>query len=145
LLREIDSSVTRVAVLLNGNNSAHRISMRDLAAAAPKFGITLVAVSTDGTDDVDRTLAKLADARPDALLAFGYPSSREHRRRIVEFVAQKRIPAIYPNPRWMASGGLISYSVDQADNARQKAIYVDRIIKGAKPADLPVQRPVKFN
>jgi putative ABC transport system substrate-binding protein len=82
--------------------------------------------------------------RPDAVLAFGYPSSSLHRRQIVEFVAKNRLAAIYPNSRWIDAGGLMSYSVDHIDNARQKAIYVDKIINGARPAELPVQRPRKY-
>ncbi len=145
LLKEIDPSASRVAILWTPANSAHRASMKALQAAAPRLGVTLLPIRTDGASDIAITLAKLKKERPDALLAFGYGTKGMYRKRILDFAVKNRIPAIWPNTRWMRSGGLMAYTVDPADNARRKAIYVDKILKGAKPADLPVQRPTKFD
>ena len=67
-----------------------------------------------------------------------------HRKRIIEFAAKKRLPAMYVSPDWVEAGGLMSYALDVRDNYRRSAIYVDKILKGAKPADLPVEQPSKF-
>jgi putative ABC transport system substrate-binding protein len=84
-------------------------------------------------------------ARPDALLAVVDGLTLQHRRRIVEFAAANRIAAIYETSEFVESGGLMSYGPSAADNYRRAAGYVDRILKGAKPADLPVEQPTKFD
>jgi putative ABC transport system substrate-binding protein len=145
MLKEVAPSVRRIATLGQPANAAIRVALKAMQAAAPALGMTLHLVSTEGKDDIDSTLAKLKKERPDALHAFGFATSSKYRKRIVEFAAQNRIPAIWPNPGWMKSGGLMSYAADHVELARQKAIYVDRILKGENPGEMPVQRPRKFD
>jgi putative ABC transport system substrate-binding protein len=94
--------------------------------------------------DFDRAFVAMEKARPDALLAVVDGLTLQHRRRIVEFAAANRIAAIYETSEFVESGGLMSYGPSAADNYRRAAGYVDRILKGAKPADLPVEQPSKI-
>ena len=96
-------------------------------------------------DDFEKVFAALNKQRPDGLYAFGAGRvMRPNRKRIVGFALKSRLPSVYSSREAVEAGGLMSYGADQADNYRRVAYYVDRILKGAKPADLPVEQPTKF-
>ncbi len=114
----------------------------DVQAAALALGVTVLPLEVKGPDDIDRAFATIRKERPGGLLqsvALG-----RHRRRIVELAAKSRLPAIYVRGQWVAAGGLMSYGSSWLDLFRRAATYVDKILKGAKPADLPVEQPKKF-
>jgi putative ABC transport system substrate-binding protein len=93
---------------------------------------------------LDRAFATLAQARPDAFLTTVEPFTMGHRQRIVDFAAQRRLPAMYEERDFVDAGGLMAYGPSLTANYRRAAAYVDKILKGAKPADLPVEQPTKF-
>ena len=142
LLKEVIPSASGVAVLFNPTSEASRRMLKDVQAVAPALGMTVLPLEVKGPDDIDRAFATIRKERPGGLLqsvALG-----RHRRRIVELAAKSRLPAIYVRGQWVAAGGLMSYGSSWPDLFRRAATYVDKILKGAKPADLPVERPTKF-
>ncbi len=143
LLKEVIPLVSRVAVLFNPNSGGSRRMLKDVQAVAPALGVTVLPLEFKGPDDVDHAFATIRKERPGGLLqsvALG-----RHRRRIVDLAAKSRLPAIYTQGRWVAAGGLMSYGASWLDLFRRAATYVDKILKGAKPADLPVEQPTKFD
>jgi ABC-type uncharacterized transport system substrate-binding protein len=118
------------------------LQWQGLQAAASGLGVTLLACEIAGPDDVDRAFTALAQARPEALVV--QPSVAYTTSRIFEFAVQHRLPALYTLPRWVETGGLMSYGAHFPDLWRRAATYGDKILKGTKPADLPVEQPMKF-
>ncbi len=146
LLKEVVPQVSRVAVLWDPSFAPDvvEISARAVRNAAQKLGVTLHFVEVRGPDDFDQAFAAMARERANGLLAFGGPLLFAHRRRIADLAAKHRLPATYVVREFADSGGLFSFGANQADLYRRAATYVDKILKGAKPADLPVEQPTKF-
>ena len=116
--------------------------LKDFQAVAPALGMTVLPLEVKGADDFDRVFATIRKERPEGLIqstALG-----RYRRRIVDLAEKSRLPAIYTQGRWVAAGGLMSYGSSWPDLFRRAAVYVDKILRGAKPADLPVEQPTKF-
>jgi putative ABC transport system substrate-binding protein len=118
------------------------LQWQELQAAAPGLGVTLLAVEVAGPDDIDRAFTALAQARPEALVV--HPTVTYTTSRIFAFAIQHRLPATYTVPQWVEAGGLISYGAHYPDLWRRAATYVHKILQGTKPADLPVEQPMKF-
>jgi putative tryptophan/tyrosine transport system substrate-binding protein len=145
LLHELVPKATRVAVLVNpANAAATENTLRDLHEAAPIIGLQIQVLKATTIGEIDGAFAMLARERPDALFVGpdGFFSSR--RVQFAILAARERIPAAYPQRGYVAAGGLMSYGTDQLDMSRQVGVYSGRILKGAKPADLPVQQSTKF-
>jgi len=106
--------------------------------------LTLQPWEVRSTDDFEKVFAALNKQRPDGLFSTAGPQMRANRKRIADFALKSRLPSIYPRSEYVDAGGLMSYGADEADSYRRVAYYVDRILKGAKPADLPVEQPMKF-
>ena len=144
LLREVVPSVSRVAVLLNPTNPSNPPQLKLTQAAAAAMAVTLLAFEAKGADEIDRAFAAIKTERPGALIIIGDPMLGSHRKRIVELSGQNRLPAIYWVREFSDAGGLMSYGANFDDLWRRAATYVDKILKGAKPGDLPVEQPTKF-
>jgi putative tryptophan/tyrosine transport system substrate-binding protein len=144
LLKEIAPRVTRVLLIFNPQTAAYTPFLRLIEAAAPSLAVDPIAGPVHDAAEIKRTIDAFARESSGALIAFPDIFTASHRELIVALAAQYRLPAVYPYPYFPKSGGLLSYGVDAADQFRRAASYVDRILKGAKPADLPVQAPVKF-
>ena len=144
LLKEMVPSASRVAVLLNPANPTNPLQLQEIQAAAPALGVTLLAFEAKAADDIDRAFTAIHKEHVEASVVMGDPLFGIHRRRIVELVAQSQLPAIYDTRVHVDVGGLISYGTNFDDFYRRAATYVDKILKGAKPADLPVEQPTKF-
>jgi putative ABC transport system substrate-binding protein len=143
LLKEISPGVKRVAVLREPTVAGIG-QLAGVQTAAPSFGVELQPIDVSDAGEIDRALADFARAANPGLIVPLSTSSIAHRERIVALAARHRLPAIYPSRLDAAIGGLISYGPDFLDQYRRAASYVDRILKGEKPADLPVQAPVKY-
>ena len=143
LLKEVVPSASRIAVLLNPANPTNLLQLKLTQAAAPALGVTLLSLEAKGPDDIDRAFTAIREERPGALLVIGDPTFGTHRRRIVELAAKGRLPAIYWLRQPVDAGGLMSYGTNFAHLYCRVAIYVDKILRGAKPADLPVEQPIK--
>jgi putative ABC transport system substrate-binding protein len=144
LLKDVVPSASRVAVLLNPANRSNPLQLKDIQAAAPAFRVTIISFEVKGPDDIDNTFTTIGKERPEALLVVGDRLFATHQKRIFEFVNKRRLPAIYSQRGYVDAGGLMSYGTNFADQYRRTATYVDKILKGAKPADLPVEQPTKF-
>jgi putative ABC transport system substrate-binding protein len=144
LLKEALPGVSRVAVLWNAANPGNVIILRGVQAAAQTLGVTLQTREVRGPDDFAAAFAKMRRERPDALMILDDPLLFQYRASIVDFAAKRRLPAMHPFRESVEAGGLIAYSVNLAELNRRAAEYVDKILKGAQPADLPIEQPTKF-
>jgi putative ABC transport system substrate-binding protein len=144
LLHEVVPRARRVAVLGNPTNAGLPPARRDAEEAARRIGVSVVFVAVTRNEDFPDVFATIRNARPDALLVVVEPLIATHRSEVVEFAAAARLPAVYDNGTTARIGGLISYAPDISEHYPLAAIYVDKILKGAKPADLPVQQATKF-
>ena len=140
LLKELVPRISRVGVLWNSENPYSKLAFREVEAAARTLGMRLHAVRLSGPSDLDTAFATLKRDRVEALVIHGYTATLQNRQPIIEFAAVNRLPAIYPLREYVDEGGLLSYGANVVDISRRAAHYVDRIVKGAKPADLPVEQ-----
>jgi putative ABC transport system substrate-binding protein len=144
LLKEIAPHVTRAAVMFNPDNPGSLQLSESAAAAARKYAIEVVAAPVRQPKEIEAAMTRIERARPDGLIVLPAPSTNTQRKLIVELAARHRLPVIHALRAAVADGALMSYGVSIPDLFRQAAGYVDRILKGEKPADLPVQQPTKF-
>jgi putative tryptophan/tyrosine transport system substrate-binding protein len=144
VLREIAPGISRVAMLWNDTNPSMVLRAQEAQDAATKLGVIVRSIGVHDLIDFDAAFAAIESDRADALLTLVDPFTLVHRKRIVDFAAQRHLPAIYEAREFVGSGGLVSYGPSLVANQRRAAEYVDKIFKGAKPADLPVEQPVKF-
>jgi putative ABC transport system substrate-binding protein len=133
-----------VAVLWNGTNPAHASYLGETEAAARALGLQLQVVEVRSPADLDRAFEAIARTRPSALITLADGMLLDNRTRLVAFAAQSRLPAIFPDREFTEAGGLMTYGPNLAANSRRAAYYVDRILKGAQPTDLPVEQPMKL-
>ena len=145
LLKEAVPKIARVAVLYDAASPGIVPDVKEvLPVAARALGLSIQPWEIRNVDDFDRVFAALNKQRPDGLSVAGGRLMSDHQKRIVGFASKSRLPALYPTREAVDVGGLMSYGANQADIYRRVAYYVDRILKGAKPADLPVEQPTKF-
>jgi putative ABC transport system substrate-binding protein len=144
LLKEAFPRITRVAVLWNSANKAKTEDWRETQGAAHALGVTLQSREVHGPDDFASVFASMTTQRPDAFLTLDDPVLLHSRTSIVAFAANQRLPVIYPQRDYTDAEGLMSYGPSISDLFRRAASYVDKILKGAKPADLPIEQPTKF-
>ena len=143
LLKEVLPKLRRVAVLYAPDPRVEP-TLRELAIAAGPLGIRIQPQEVRGLEDFDRAFAAMAKERPDALLLLPTALSPAHGIRLVDLALKRRLPAIVQGREVVTAGTLMSYSANWTDIARRAATFVDKILKGAKPADLPVEQPTKF-
>jgi putative tryptophan/tyrosine transport system substrate-binding protein len=144
VLKEVAPQVSRVAVILNLEQPPHVAMWRSIEATAPSFGVRLTPADVPGPDEIEPAIEAFAREPNGGLIVLPSPVTQVHRELIIALAARHRLPAAYTFRFYVASGGLVSYGIDLDDQARQAAGYVDRILKGEKPADLPIQQPTKF-
>jgi putative ABC transport system substrate-binding protein len=146
LLGETVSGLSRVAVLWNPTNPGLTAGYyQQMRAAATVLGVTVqVVAEVHRPDDLKNAFSAIASARPEAMFVLADRLLLAHRMQIVQFAATNRLPGMYPYREYVDVGGLMSYAPSNIDLFRRTAIYVDRILKGTKPADLPVEEPTKF-
>jgi putative tryptophan/tyrosine transport system substrate-binding protein len=144
LLRELVPNATALAALVNPDTPEGRVQLSDMRAAALSLGLNLRILEAGDEKGIESAFATLARDKPDALLVGSDPVFDVYRDRLVALIAAAALPAIYQFRDFAAAGGLMSYDPDIADAHRQVGVYTGRILKGAKPADLPIQRPIKF-
>jgi putative ABC transport system substrate-binding protein len=145
LQRELVPAATRVAVLVNPANAAHTETLlRDVEAAARVIGLQIQIVNASTNREIDAAFAGLARERVDALFVFPDPFFISRRFQIVQLATRHAVPATYPARDFVEPGGLMSYGTDSADAWRQTGVYTGRVLRGVKPADLPVVQSSKF-
>jgi putative ABC transport system substrate-binding protein len=147
LLKQAVPEFSRAAALWHPGDYGERTEkdmLRAADAAARALGVRLQVVETRGPEDFDRAFSDMTRARAGALTVLASNMLLNERRRLVDLAAKNRLPAMYPLREFVDAGGLMAYGPDLADVFRRAATYVDKILKGAKPADLPVEQPTKF-
>ena len=144
LLKEAVPKASRVAVLWNADDRAMTLRYQEIEKAARVLGVTIRPLGVREPDDFEIAFATMTREPPDALFLVTDALTTLNRKRVVEFAAEHRVPAMYENPLAVREGGLMSYGADPVNGFRQMAVYADRILKGAKPADLPVEQPNRY-
>ena len=144
LLKQIAPIVTRVAVLRNPAISSGPAQLAVIQAVAPSFRVEVTPVNLRDAPEIERAVTTFARSGNDGLIVTASAAAQRHRDLIIALAARHRLPAVYFERSLVAAGGLISYGADYVDQFRRAAGYVDRILKGEKPADLPVQAPTKY-
>ena len=144
LLKETVPRLTRVAVLGNSAEPANGLALGETKLAAGALGVKLQYLDMLGPKDIETAFREASKARAEAVLTLSSHFAISQRRQLIDLAVKSRLPAIYPFPEVAEDGGLMTYSVSFTDLFRRAATYVDKILKGAKPADLPVEQPKKF-
>jgi putative ABC transport system substrate-binding protein len=145
LLKESLPSISRVATLTNPSNPSHAIFWRETHTAAQTLGLQLQQIRVRAPEDFDEAFRAAARGRADALLAFDDPLTAGHRARLVALAAKYRLPTMYGLREFSDAGGLLSYGPNLLDQYRRTATYVDKILKGAKPAICRLSSPPSSN
>jgi putative ABC transport system substrate-binding protein len=144
LMKEIVPRLSRVAIIGNSTIPGDAQALRETVLAAGSFEVYLRYLDVLHPKDLETTFRAAAKGRADALLVLGNPALNAHRKQIVDLAVKHRLPTTYTRPEYIESGGLMYYGTNYNDLSRRAATYVDKILKGAKPADLPVEQPTKF-
>ncbi len=144
ILKEVVPSASRVAVLWSSVSANGARQLKALQAVAPRFGMTVLPVDFARPADFDRVISTIESERPDALNVLGWSLLAAFRKRITDLALNNRLPTVFTGERSILVGGLMSYGARLPDLYRRAATFVDKILKGAKPADLPVEQPTRF-
>jgi putative tryptophan/tyrosine transport system substrate-binding protein len=143
LLTELVPKISRVGVLWDPNSSASIIGFKEYEAAARALKIQLQSLEVRGSNDFEGAFRAAANSRTNALIMIRYPLLTRHQKPIADLAIKNRLPSMYESSEFVEAGGLVSYSPNDSDQFRRAAYYVDRILKGAKPGELPIEQPTK--
>jgi len=144
LLKETFPKISRVAYLFDFGDPSHTSTLKELQSAAEVLGATIQPRGVRHPDEFGQAFLDMGRERSDGLLTAAGGLNNAHRKRIVDLVTKARIPAVYPLEEFVDGGGMMSYGISVPEMYRRAAVYVDKILKGAKPGDLPVEQPTKF-
>jgi len=144
LLKESVPSTTTVAVFYNPTRPDIKDELKETRETARSLGLALQLLAVRSPDDFDAAFEAVAKARPSAVITIGHGMFLGYRKRIVDFALKNRLPGVFPEREFVDDGGLMAYGPDTASNFRHAASFVDKILKGAKPAELPIERPTKW-
>jgi putative ABC transport system substrate-binding protein len=145
LLKETVAKLARVAFLWSPTQSAADDNLKETETVARFLRVAVQSLEVKGPDDFEGAFQTATKKRAQALIVGGGGLFAAHQTRILELAAKSRLPAMYPNTRYVDAGGLMTYTYDRSENYRRAAEIVDKILKGTKPADIPVERPKKFD
>ena len=145
VIKQAVPEVSRVALLWNPANPGGAPQLREAEAAARAVGVRLQALEARTPQEIDSAFAAMTKERAGALVILGDAILYNQRKQIADLAAKSRLPSIFALPEYAEAGGLIAYGADSLDLERRSATFVDKILKGAKPADLPVEQPTKFD
>jgi putative ABC transport system substrate-binding protein len=144
MLKEVVPKVSRVALLWNPANPASASQLREAEAVAQALGVRLQTLEARAPQEIDSAFGAMTRERAGALVVLADAVFVNQGRQIAELAAERRLPAVYPQREFAEAGGLLVYSSNPLDLERRAAVYVDKILKGAKPGDLPVEQPTTF-
>src|SRR5262249_17790690 len=143
--KELAPGISRIAVISESPSTASSMAWRrETEASARRLSLMPFLITVDRREDLAKISAAITGGRADALVAHGTTTNFSYRTHLIALSAAARLPALYGHPEMARAGGLMAYGADVADNFRRAAEYVDRILRGARPGDLPIQQPVKF-
>ena len=141
LLRELLPKATRFAIVWNPGDAAHALDLDATQKAAAQLGVNLSAHAVRAVREIDTVFSELIRQRVEAVIVFNDTTTAAARPRILQLASEGRIPAMYEASEWADAGGLVAYGVTHADLFRRSAVHIDKILRGARPADLPVEQP----
>ena len=144
LLKETFPKLSRVALVWNVGDQSMNLITKQVQAAAPQLGVTIQPSGVRDPSDLDSAFAKITQSAPDALFSVADRLITSQRKKILEFAAKNKIPTMFDSQAAVEAGALMSYGPSRAEVSRRATVFVDKILKGAKPADLPVEQPMKF-
>ena len=144
MLREMMPSVSRVAFLWNSSNPANELHFEEVRRGAAALGITVISAPAEIPEKIAGALETMLAERPEALLVTADPMHQLHAAQIIEFAARHQLPTMYQLREHVIAGGLMAYGASMPELFRRGALYIDKILKGTRPADLPVEQPTKF-
>jgi putative ABC transport system substrate-binding protein len=144
LIKELLPTIVRIALLSNANASGHQLQLKEMEPAAATLGLGLQSLALQTADDVDDALRRAVQTNAQAIITMDDPLVQSQRQRIVEFAMRQRLPVMGEFRPMTEAGAVMSYGPDQIDMWKHAAVFVDKILNGARPADLPVERPTKF-
>jgi putative ABC transport system substrate-binding protein len=144
LLKEMAPRLAQVTVVMDLENATNVGQFRAIDGVAPSFGVQLIKAGVHDAAEIERTLEAVARKSNAGLIVLANPVTMSHRKQITSLAFQHRMPSVYPYRHYVTSGGLASYGPDLVDLYRSGASYVDRILRGERPGDLPIQHPTKF-
>jgi putative ABC transport system substrate-binding protein len=144
LLRDVLPGIERVAVLWNPAVPDRAVELKNTQLAARTLRVEIQSLEVRRRDDLDETFKAIVKGRADALVILADPVTMTHSAKIIEFATKKRLPTMFNQKPPVDAGGLLSYGTNYKEAFRRAAMYVDKILRGAKPADLPIQQPTKF-
>jgi putative ABC transport system substrate-binding protein len=144
LLKDIIPQLSRVAVLTDPGTGGHGPQIKELDIAAPALGVALRVLEVRAPNELESAFSKMVAERTRAFIGLQQPTLDRLREKIVELAAKNSLPGMYPNSQYVQAGGLMSYATDIVAMFHRSAIYVDKILKGSEPAELPVEQPTKF-
>jgi putative ABC transport system substrate-binding protein len=144
ILRALAPGISRFAILWDSSNPGMAERVRETKVAADQSRVLLHTVGPRNLEELEAAFAELLNQRPDALLVTTETFTRQHLVRILDFASQNKIPAMFEDSSYVEAGGLMSYGPDYEEVFRTAAVFVSKILKGAKPADLPIEQPTKF-
>jgi len=144
LLKEAFPKIARVAFLWGSGSSRGNVRLTDMQAAAKALGVKLLSLEVRSLDDFESAFTRAKREGAQALITIAGPLLTTLQRQMLDFAAKNRLPAMYPNSEFVEAGGLMSYGPNYADQWRRAADFVDKILKGTKPAEIPVEQPMKF-
>ncbi len=144
MLHDMVPRLSRVAILMNPVNSNHPLILKNIQAAALKKNVKILPVEARTSQEIENAFATITTKRAGAVIVANDGLFTQQLLRIVELTAKNRLPSIWANRDYVEAGGLMSYESNRAEQFRRAATYVDKIVKGARPADLPVEQPTKF-
>ncbi len=145
ILKETLPKVSRVAILWVSTSPSAAYHVRETEAAARVLGVELRSVEVRRTEDIEKAFRSAGKRSADALIVVSPGGMSRHRKRILDLAVETQLPVMYTTAGWVRRGGLMSYATDSRELRRRAATYVDKILKGAKPADLPIEQPRKFD
>jgi putative tryptophan/tyrosine transport system substrate-binding protein len=145
LLKTVMPRLSRIAVLVNPSNPAHRGVLSSIAAAARQFGIAALPIEAQDRQKIDEAFAAIAKAKTDAMIVVADAFFAQQRHQIAELAARHRVASVSANREYVEAGAFMSYGQNFQDNTRRAAVFVDKILRGAKPENMAVERPTKFD
>jgi putative ABC transport system substrate-binding protein len=144
ILKEVVPHATRIGVLFSPMAPSHRPAVQAVESAGARLGVAFVMVPVQAVEDFEKAFSTMSREGAGGFLVVAAPLFVSHRARLVELAIEHRLPGTFGGKEYVEAGGLLSYSADLVDLCRRSAVYIDKILKGAKPADLPVEQPTRF-
>jgi putative ABC transport system substrate-binding protein len=144
LIKQVAPTASRIAVFMNSRNPTNPLQLKETQAVAPALGVTIIPQEIERAADLDRAFGAVNKERVGAVVIFADPNIGAYKTAILGYTIKLHIPSVWPEAEYVEAGGLMAYRTNYEDLYRRAAVFVHKVLKGSKPADLPVEQPTKF-